>query len=1062
VANLFVEEAVSIRGGKGGQGGSGNPGYGGVGGAGSAATLTVTDTLKAVSVTVASGEAGVLGEAAGGAGGAVKLTAETLIAPTINLTTQDGALTVAVETLGVREDTTLTLNKTLASDVKFTTIDLAAGNILTVVRQDSGNYTFDALNAHGTGAIYKDSTALNLTNKTLTFFLPAEFSSSKAMLTVKDSSDQAVTVNIAQVVAVGLDFEEGYAPQSKLGDTQLLMSNITGTLTSSLKGPEYVIKKGTADQVTYRYAMISTPVSGSLIIYHKEVEAQGDWETPVADYAVDSTNGDVSLKVGGTLSGVEALTLTRNNNGLFVSVETLDGTKNSVTLNLSDTALGDGTGSDGVFFKNIDIAANQALTVNRTNGDYGFDALTVKGLNATYSDSALDLSGKALAFHLTSVTSPGTMLSVGNAAVNIANAIVTLVDGALSPSKLPELGNALVLIGNTTGKASIPLPALADYKDGNVTYRYAWSPRTDTLALYHSGVDATDDWTAPAGYTMMSSTYGPVSLKVGGTLSVTDPLTLTKDKGYALTVDVKKLDVTQNNVALTLNGTTAGNGSGADGVFFDTIDIAGEKTLTVDGSGAYAFNTLNVLGKDAAYEGRLDAEGKNLNFRLSPDFREDGTILLTVKERKGVTDSGKADITGSVVNIDIATNSVSPEKGDSVILIHAEQGIEGKSGNETVDPQLPQPQAVPMQARVTQGVSLAGVALLSAAPDQGDGLFHLDTDKNNLYAMFGELRLNPQLKAVSEGFLSGLALINQGGDLVAGQGMKSAQAAATAALRSTETGLAAFGAVLGGRSRYETGSHVKMDGQSLITGLSAGADLAPGQVTLGAFLEYGNGTYDTYNAFSDLPSVHGDGKTRHTCGGVLGRLDLEGAGPGSLYLEASARGGRLRNDYDNPDLRDSQGRGTGFRTTVPYYSLHAGAGYVWPLASEGSLELYGKYFWTREEGDSVRLRTGDPVRFEAADSHRLRAGVKYVFKLSERLDARVGLAGEHEFDGKVRATAYGYEITRPDLKGNTVIGEVGLSMKPSPSLPLTIDLGVQGYTGKRDGVTGSFRLNYRF
>jgi hypothetical protein len=35
-------------------------------------------------------------------------------------------------------------------------------------------------------------------------------------------------------------------------------------------------------------------------------------------------------------------------------------------------------------------------------------------------------------------------------------------------------------------------------------------------------------------------------------------------------------------------------------------------------------------------------------------------------------------------------------------------------------------------------------------------------------------------------------------------------------------------------------------------------------------------------------------------------------------------------------------------------------------------------------------------------------------------------------------------------------------MKPSPSLPLTIDLGVQGYTGKRDGVTGSFRLNYRF
>jgi hypothetical protein len=35
-------------------------------------------------------------------------------------------------------------------------------------------------------------------------------------------------------------------------------------------------------------------------------------------------------------------------------------------------------------------------------------------------------------------------------------------------------------------------------------------------------------------------------------------------------------------------------------------------------------------------------------------------------------------------------------------------------------------------------------------------------------------------------------------------------------------------------------------------------------------------------------------------------------------------------------------------------------------------------------------------------------------------------------------------------------------MKPSPSLPLTIDLGVQGYTGTREGVTGSLRLKYEF
>jgi hypothetical protein len=52
-------------------------------------------------------------------------------------------------------------------------------------------------------------------------------------------------------------------------------------------------------------------------------------------------------------------------------------------------------------------------------------------------------------------------------------------------------------------------------------------------------------------------------------------------------------------------------------------------------------------------------------------------------------------------------------------------------------------------------------------------------------------------------------------------------AATIAAPRSTGAGLAVFGAVSGGRSSYQTGSHVEMDSQSLITGISSGADLAP-------------------------------------------------------------------------------------------------------------------------------------------------------------------------------------------------------------------------------------------
>lgn len=64
----------------------------------------------------------------------------------------------------------------------------------------------------------------------------------------------------------------------------------------------------------------------------------------------------------------------------------------------------------------------------------------------------------------------------------------------------------------------------------------------------------------------------------------------------------------------------------------------------------------------------------------------------------------------------------------------------------------------------------------------------------------------------------------------------------------------------------------------------------------------------------------------------------------------------------------------------------------------------------------------------------------------------------HEFDGKARGTINDYDIDAPKLKGDTGIGEIGLSLTPSADLPLTVDLGVQGYTGQREGVIGSLLI----
>ena len=275
-------------------------------------------------------------------------------------------------------------------------------------------------------------------------------------------------------------------------------------------------------------------------------------------------------------------------------------------------------------------------------------------------------------------------------------------------------------------------------------------------------------------------------------------------------------------------------------------------------------------------------------------------------------------------------------------------------------------------------------------------------------------------------------------------------------------GLGGFGALSGGSLRYNTGSHVDMNSLSLMTGLAWGVDTTPGRLTLGAFFEYGNGSYDTHNSFSTSASVNGDGDTYYLGGGILGRMDFTNTGPGNFYTEGSARIGSVHNEYGSSDLRDALGRKAEYDSSSAYYGLHLGGGYLWNINEKASLDLYGKYFWTRQEGDSVTLSTGDPVHFKNADSHRLRGGARFAYAVNEWVSPYVGAAYEHELDGKARATTNGFGIDAPDLKGGTGIGEIGLTFKPSATTPLSFDLGLQGYVGKREGVTGSLQIKFEF
>ena len=142
--------------------------------------------------------------------------------------------------------------------------------------------------------------------------------------------------------------------------------------------------------------------------------------------------------------------------------------------------------------------------------------------------------------------------------------------------------------------------------------------------------------------------------------------------------------------------------------------------------------------------------------------------------------------------------------------------------------------------------------------------------------------------------------------------------------------------------------------------------------------------------------------------------------------------------------------------------LHVGAGYVWNLSDKADLDLYARYLWTHLDSDSLSLSTGERLHFDSVDSHRLRLGARFAYTANEYVRPYIGAAWEQEFDGEARATTNGFDIDRPDLRGSTGMGELGITLTPSSTIPVSIDLGVQGYVGRREGVSGTLQVLWKF
>ena len=116
----------------------------------------------------------------------------------------------------------------------------------------------------------------------------------------------------------------------------------------------------------------------------------------------------------------------------------------------------------------------------------------------------------------------------------------------------------------------------------------------------------------------------------------------------------------------------------------------------------------------------------------------------------------------------------------------------------------------------------------------------------------------------------------------------------------------------------------------------------------------------------------------------------------------------------------------GYSSESEYYGAHIGIGQIIPLSESSDLDVYGKFFHTYTEGDSVTI-AGDKFDFDSITSDRLRVGARITSNKENKFSTYYGLAYEYEFNGDADMTAQGLRADTQSLQGSNVMAEVALT-----------------------------------
>lgn len=317
----------------------------------------------------------------------------------------------------------------------------------------------------------------------------------------------------------------------------------------------------------------------------------------------------------------------------------------------------------------------------------------------------------------------------------------------------------------------------------------------------------------------------------------------------------------------------------------------------------------------------------------------------------------------------------------------------------------------------------------------------LTTDSDVLAS--AKVQATESASSLSESLLGTAAFVRQGAEFVADDGLATMEFAAR-----SKQGLNAFAVMQGSSMHYDALSGVDVSGFTLL----AGAAVQQGNLTFASFVEsgWGNSEGDIAKNSTDL-SYFGVG--------LAARYRFESG----FYGEGAVRLGRASSDFAASFVED--GDRARYESDIFYTTMHMAAGYELPLNDFVTADMYARYTFSFLDNDSVDLNDAAQSRAEldSVVSHALRIGARVKGGFTDAVNWKAGIAYEHMFDGAAGGTVDGVSITEAEMDGGSVIGELGVSVKPgSGTGPWTLQFALKGYLGEREGVSGNGMLVYSF